>query len=63
VCQSHVKWDLCHYGMARPRVADQGGGLQVWRVAANKSNKQLRKADKGWSSLLGVVHVVYNPSP
>ena len=26
----------------------------IWRVAANKSNKQLRTADKGWSSSLGV---------
>jgi len=25
----------CHLGMARPRVADGGDGLQIWRVAAN----------------------------
>jgi hypothetical protein len=30
---SHVR--LCHYGMARPQVADGEDGLQTWRVAAN----------------------------
>ena len=25
----------------------------IWRVAANKPNKQSRAADKGWSSILG----------
>jgi hypothetical protein len=34
--------------MARPLVADGGEGLQIWRVAANILNKQLRTADKGW---------------
>jgi hypothetical protein len=29
-------------------------GLHIWRVAANILNKQLRTADKGWSSSLGV---------
>jgi hypothetical protein len=36
----HVKWVHCHHGMARPRVADRGDGLQIWRVAANILNKQ-----------------------
>jgi hypothetical protein len=27
-------------------------GLQMWRVAANILNKQVRRADKGWSSSL-----------
>ena len=26
----------------------------IWRVVVNKLNKQLRTADKGWSSSLGV---------
>jgi hypothetical protein len=39
--------------MARPRVADRGDGLQIWRVAANILNKQSRTADSGWSSSLG----------
>jgi hypothetical protein len=34
----------CHirnqHGMARPRVADGGDGLQIWRVAANILNKE-----------------------
>jgi hypothetical protein len=30
----------CHHGMARPRVADGGDGLQIWRLAANIMNKQ-----------------------
>jgi hypothetical protein len=33
--------------MARPQVADGGNGFQIWRVAANILNKQLRTADKG----------------
>jgi hypothetical protein len=49
-----VKWVLCHHGMERPQVADGGGGLQIWRVAANILNKQSRTADKVWSSSLGV---------
>jgi hypothetical protein len=43
-----VKWVPCCHGMARPRVADGGDGLQIWRVAANILNKQSRTADKGW---------------
>jgi hypothetical protein len=42
---THVKWVYCHHGMARPRVADRGDGLQIWRVAANILNKQSRTAD------------------
>ena len=35
--------------MARPQVAD-GERPPIWRVAANKLNKQSGTADKGWSS-------------
>jgi hypothetical protein len=59
----HVKWVHCHHGMARPQVADRGDGLQIWRVAANILNKQLRTADSGWSSSLGVGRGANNPSP
>jgi hypothetical protein len=37
----------CHHGMARPRVADGGDSLQIWRAAANILNIQPRKADSG----------------
>jgi hypothetical protein len=60
---SHVKWVHCHYSMARPRVADRGYGLQIWRVAANILNKQSRTADSGWTSSLGVRRGANNPSP
>jgi hypothetical protein len=50
----HVKWVHCHHGMARPRIADRGDDLRIWRVAANIFNKQSRTADSGWSSSLGV---------
>jgi hypothetical protein len=50
---NHVRWVPCHYGMARPQVADGGDALQFWRVAANILNKQSRTAAKGWSSSLG----------
>jgi len=26
--------DPCHHGMARPRVADGGDSLQIWRAVA-----------------------------
>jgi hypothetical protein len=35
----------------------------IWRVAANILNKQSRKADKGWSSSLGVRRGANNASP
>jgi hypothetical protein len=35
----------------------------VWRVAANKLNKQSRTADEGWSSSLGVGRGANNASP
>jgi hypothetical protein len=34
------------HGMACPQVADGGDGVQIWRVAANTLNKQLRTAGK-----------------
>jgi hypothetical protein len=47
--------------MARPRVADRGDGLQIWRIAVNMLNKQSWTADSGWSSSLGVVQGANNP--
>ena len=35
----------------------------IWRVAANKRNKQSRTADKGWSSSWGVGRGTNNSSP
>jgi hypothetical protein len=49
--------------MARHQGCDGGDGLQIWRVAANILNKQLRTADKGWSSNLRVVRGTNNSSP
>jgi len=49
--------------MARPRVADGGEGLQIWRVAANISNKQSRTANKGWPSNWGFGWGANNSSP
>jgi hypothetical protein len=49
----HVRWVPCPHGMARPQVADGGDGLQIWRVASNILNKQLRTTENGWSSGLG----------
>jgi hypothetical protein len=40
-------------GMACPQVADGGGGLQIWKVAASVLNKQLQTVGKEWSSSLG----------
>jgi hypothetical protein len=40
-----VKWVPCHHDVACPQVADGGDGIQMWRVAVNILNKQLRTAD------------------
>jgi hypothetical protein len=40
--------------MVRPQVVDGGDALQLWRAAANISNKQLWTAEKEWSSSLEV---------
>jgi hypothetical protein len=50
----HVKWAPCHHGKARPQVADEGDGLQIWRVTANILNKQSRTDERRWSSSLGL---------
>jgi hypothetical protein len=60
---SQAKWVHCHHGMARPRVADRGDGLQIWRVAENILNMQSRRADSGWSSSLGFGRGTNNPPP
>jgi hypothetical protein len=43
----HVRWVPCHHCMARPQFAGVGDALQVWRVAANVLNKQLRQPTRG----------------
>jgi hypothetical protein len=53
----------CHHGTVRPRVADGGDGLQIWRVTENILKKQSRTADKGYSSSLGVGQGANNFSP
>jgi len=40
--------------MSCPQDADGGMASWMWRVAVNILNEQLRTADKGWSSSLGV---------
>jgi hypothetical protein len=47
----HVRWAPCHHSMACPQDVDGEDGLQLWRVDANKVNKQLRTADKECSNL------------
>jgi hypothetical protein len=53
---------ICYYDMARPQVAD-GGTAPEMGVAANTLNKQSRRADKGWSSNLGVGRGTNKSSP
>jgi hypothetical protein len=43
----------CHHGMAHPRVADGGYGLQILRAAANVLNKQSGTAEYDWIWSLG----------
>jgi hypothetical protein len=35
----HVRWVVCHHGMAYSQFADGGDSLQIWRIAANILNK------------------------
>lgn len=44
--------DLCQYGVVRSGVTDEGNGVQMWMIVANILNKQLRTADKRFSSIL-----------
>jgi hypothetical protein len=50
----HVRWAPFHHGIARLQVSDESDILQIWRVAANTSDKQPWTADKRWSSSLGL---------
>jgi hypothetical protein len=47
----------CHHGMARPQVADGS----IWKVAANKLNKQLRTTENMCSSNLVLDEVLTAP--
>jgi hypothetical protein len=40
----------CHHGISCSRDADEGDGLQIWKVARNILNKQGRSDDKGGPS-------------
>jgi hypothetical protein len=59
----HVNMSLCHYSMARHRIAHEGDGLQMWRVAANVLNKLSRTIDNGYSYTLRVGQGANNSSP
>jgi hypothetical protein len=59
----HVGRVPCHHSMARPQVSNEGGGLQIWKVAENILNKQSQTANKEWSSSLGAGHAAKNSSP
>jgi hypothetical protein len=52
VCVCVCVCKLRLHSASRPRVADGGDGLQIWKVAGYILNKQLRTAVKGWSSNL-----------
>jgi hypothetical protein len=62
VTASHVNCVRSRRGMARPKEADGGGSLEIWRVGATILNKQSRTAVKGWYSCLGVRPGANNPS-
>jgi len=47
--------DLCH------RVADEGGGLKIWWIAANVLNKQSRTAAKGCPVAWGLADGLTTP--
>jgi hypothetical protein len=47
--------------MARPQVAGEEDGRQIWNVAVNIFNKQSLTAENGWSPGLGVGRGVTTP--
>ena len=57
----HVRWVpvTMAWRVLRLRMEER---VPIWRVAANKLNKQLRTADEGWSSSLGVGRGANNAS-
>ena len=57
-----VKVGVCHNGMAHSRVADRGGGLQMW-AATNMVNQQSRRADKGRNFSLEIGRRADDSSP
>jgi hypothetical protein len=48
-----TKVDHKHTALKCPYIVDTGDSLQIWRKAVNVLKKQLLKADKGFSSILG----------
>ena len=58
----HDKWIPVTTAWRVLRLRMEEGPL-IWRVAANKLNKQSRTADKGWSSSLGVGRGANDSSP
>jgi len=56
----HMLCGSCH-GMALPRVADGGDGLQIWKAAANIMNKLLQTATEGLSYSLQVWQGTISP--
>jgi len=40
--------------MGRPRVPHGAGDLQIWTIAENILNEELRTAGKGWYTTIGV---------
>ena len=59
---NHVRWVpvTAAWRVLRLRMEERP---PMWRVAANKLNKQSRTADEGWSSSLGVRRGANNASP
>ena len=58
----YVKVGPCHDGIARPQVADAGAASDMEDSCEYILNKQSQKADKGWSSTLGVGRGANNSS-
>ena len=58
----HVRWVpvTTAWRVVRLRMEERP---PIWRVAANKLNKQSRTADEGWSSSWGVGRSANNASP
>ncbi|XP_069683934.1 arginine/serine-rich coiled-coil protein 2 isoform X3 [Periplaneta americana] len=59
----HVLWVPISMAWHVLRLQIKETASQIWRVAVNILNKQLRTADEGWSSSLGVGRRANNPSP
>jgi hypothetical protein len=51
--EDSVKWVPCNKAGRVLKIAGEGDGLQIWRIAGNTLNMQSWTVDSGWFSSFG----------